>query len=123
MSRTAVAGALRGDLVLSAVNIDLGRDVSDEVKRYLPVAEQLGRAFVGLARGLSDQIVVRAEGRIAQFGLRPLKLAVLKGLMEAVSSEPVSYVNAPVSPRNAGSRRPRVDRAGGGVRVRGEDLR
>lgn len=92
---TAVASALRGELVLSAVNVDLGRDVADEVKRYLPVAEQLGRAFVGLARGLGDQIVVRAEGRIAQFGLRPLKLAVLKGLMEAVSSEPVSYVNAP----------------------------
>jgi D-3-phosphoglycerate dehydrogenase / 2-oxoglutarate reductase len=91
----AVAAALRGELVLSAVNVDLGRDVADEVKRYLPVAEQLGRAFVGLARGLGDQIVVRAEGRIAQFGLRPLKLAVLKGLMEAVSTEPVSYVNAP----------------------------
>lgn len=91
----AVAAALRGDLVLSAVNVDLGRDVAEEVRRYLPVAEQLGRAFVGLARGLSDQIVVRAEGRVAQFGLRPLKLAVLKGLMEAVSTEPVSYVNAP----------------------------
>lgn len=91
----AVAAALRGDLVLSAVNVDLGRDVAEEVRRYLPVAEQLGRAFVGLARGLGDQIVVRAEGRIAQFGLRPLKLAVLKGLMEAVSTEPVSYVNAP----------------------------
>ncbi|MFP5331767.1 MAG: phosphoglycerate dehydrogenase [Acidimicrobiia bacterium] len=91
----AVASALRGELVLSAVNVDLGRDVADEVKRYLPVAEQLGRAFVGLARGLGDQIVVRAEGRIAQYGLRPIKLAVLKGLMEAVSTEPVSYVNAP----------------------------
>ncbi|MDX1449547.1 MAG: NAD(P)-dependent oxidoreductase, partial [Acidimicrobiia bacterium] len=92
---SAVAAALRGELVLSAVNVDLGRDVADEVKRFLPVAEQLGRAFVGLARGLGDQIVVRAEGRIAQFGLRPIKLAVLKGLMEAVSTEPVSYVNAP----------------------------
>ncbi|HSJ27310.1 MAG TPA: phosphoglycerate dehydrogenase [Acidimicrobiia bacterium] len=92
---SAVAAALGGELVLSAVNVDLGRDVADEVKRYLPVAEQLGRAFVGLARGLGDQIVVRAEGRIAQHGLRPLKLAVLKGLMEAVSTEPVSYVNAP----------------------------
>ncbi len=91
----AVVAALRGELVLSAVNVDLGRDVAEEVRRYLPVAEQLGRAFVGLARGLSDQIVVRAEGRIAQFGLRPLKLAVLKGLMEQVSTEPVSYVNAP----------------------------
>ncbi len=91
----AVAAALHGELVLSAVNVDLGRDVAEEVRRLLPVAEQLGRAFVGLARGLGDQIVVRAEGRIAQFGLRPLKLAVLKGLMEAVSTEPVTYVNAP----------------------------
>lgn len=92
---SAVMAALHGDLVLSAVNVDLGRDVGDEVKRYLPVAEQLGRAFVGLARGLGDQLVVRAEGRIARHGLRPLKLAVMKGLMEAVSTEPVSYVNAP----------------------------
>jgi D-3-phosphoglycerate dehydrogenase / 2-oxoglutarate reductase len=91
----AVAAALHGELVLSAVNIDLGRDVSDEVRRFLPLVEQLGRAFVALAHGLGDQIVVRAEGKIARFGLRPLKLAVLKGLMEAVSTDPVTYVNAP----------------------------
>lgn len=90
----AVAAALRGDLVLSAVNVDLGRDVADEVRRFLPLAELLGKTFVALARGLSGTIVVRAEGKIARHGLQPLKLAVLKGLMEAVSTEPVSYVNA-----------------------------
>lgn len=91
----AVAAALRGELVPSAVNVDLGREVSDEVRSFLGVAERLGRAFVGLARGVPGTLTVRAEGRLAGDELRPLHLAVLKGLLQAVSTEPVSYVNAP----------------------------
>jgi D-3-phosphoglycerate dehydrogenase / 2-oxoglutarate reductase len=91
----AVAAALRGELVLSAVNVDLGREVSEDVRAFLPLAERLGRAFVGLAQGLPTHLQVRAEGRIASQGLRPLQLAVLKGALQAVSTEPVSFVNAP----------------------------
>ncbi len=90
----AVAAALRGELVLTAVNVDLGRDVSDEVRAFLPVAENLGRAFVALGAGLSGPLVIRAEGKIAGQELKPLRLAVLKGALSAVSTEPVSYVNA-----------------------------
>ena len=91
----AVAGALRGELVLSAVNVDIGSDVSDEVRRFLPLAEHLGRVFVGIARGLPDRLTVRAEGRLAEQPVRPLGLAALKGALSAVSSVTVSYVNAP----------------------------
>lgn len=90
----AVAAALRGELVLSAVNVDLGREVSDEVSAFLPVAEQLGRAFVGISGGMAGRIVLRAQGRIAGHELRPLKLALLKGALSGFSTEPVSYVNA-----------------------------
>ncbi len=90
----AVAAALRGELVPSAVNVDLGREVTEEVRAFLPVAENLGRAFVGLGEGLSGRLLIRAEGKIAGHELRPLKLAVLKGALSAVSTEPVSYVNA-----------------------------
>jgi D-3-phosphoglycerate dehydrogenase len=89
----AVAAALRGDLVLSAVNIDLGREVAEEVREYLPVAEQLGRVFMGLAGGTSDQIRVAAAGRLGGVEVRPLGLAVLKGGLGAVSTQAVSYVN------------------------------
>ena len=89
----AVAAALRGDLVLSAVNIDLGREVAEEVREYLPVAEQLGRVFMGLAGGAPDQIRVAAAGRLGGVEVRPLGLAVLKGGLGAVSSQAVSYVN------------------------------
>jgi D-3-phosphoglycerate dehydrogenase len=91
----AVAAALRGELVLSAVNVDIGADVTEEVRPFLPLAEQLGRIFVGVARGLPDRLTVRIEGRLARFPVRPLRLAALKGALSAVSSVPVSYVNAP----------------------------
>jgi D-3-phosphoglycerate dehydrogenase len=89
----AVAAALRGDLVLSAVNIDLGREVAEEVREYLPVAEQLGRVFIGLAGATSDQIRVSAAGRLGSVEVRPLGLAVLKGGLGAVTTQAVSYVN------------------------------
>ncbi len=90
----AVAAALGGELVQSAVNVDLGSDVMDEVRPFLPLAEHLGRVFVGVARGLPDRLSVRAEGRIGEYPIGPLRLAVLKGALSAVSSATVSYVNA-----------------------------
>ncbi len=91
----AVAAALRGELVLSAVNVDLGREVTEEVQAYLPLAEQMGKAIVGLAGHMSGRVTLRAEGKIATHELRPLKLALLKGALSGYSTEPVSYVNAP----------------------------
>jgi D-3-phosphoglycerate dehydrogenase len=90
----AVAAALRGELVLSAVNVDLGREVTDDVQAFLPLAEMLGRAVIGLAGRLSGPVTLRAEGKIADQELRPLQLAFLKGALSGYSTEPVSYVNA-----------------------------
>ncbi len=91
---SAVAAALAGELVLSAVNVDLGREVTDDVRAFLPLAERLGRVFVRLARDLSTSITLRAEGRLAEQDLKPIRLAVVKGLLSGVSAEPVTYVNA-----------------------------
>ena len=91
----AVAAALRGELVLSAVNVDLGREVADEVRAYMPLMEDLGRVFVSLAKGLPAEILLHAEGRIAENELRPLRLAALRGALSGSTSEPVTYVNAP----------------------------
>ncbi|MDP8959117.1 MAG: phosphoglycerate dehydrogenase [Actinomycetota bacterium] len=100
----AVAAALRGELVPSAVNVDLGREVSEEVRPYLPLVEQMGRVLVGLARGLPERLEVRAEGRLAEHPVRPLALAALKGLLASVTSAPVSYVNAPQLAESRGLR-------------------
>jgi D-3-phosphoglycerate dehydrogenase len=97
-----VASALAGDLVLSAVNLDLGRELSEDVREFLPIAEQLGRVFIGLAGGVPDQLRVTARGRLALSEVRPLGLAVLKGGLAAVSTEPVSFVNVQSMAHNRG---------------------
>ncbi len=91
----SVAAALRGELVLSAVNVDLGSSVPEEVAEYLPVGEQLGRVFTALAGGLPERLTVRMAGRIGADEVRPLTLAVLKGALSAITSRAVTYVNAP----------------------------
>ncbi len=91
----AVAAALRGELVLSAVNVDMGTSVPDDVAAILPTAEQLGQIFTFLAEGLPDKLIVRAEGRIGSGEMRPITLAVLKGALSVVSSRTITYVNAP----------------------------
>jgi len=92
---TAVAAALRGELVMSAVNIDLGSSVPDDVAELLPVAEHLGQVFTALAGGLPDRLIVRAAGRVGAGETRPVTLAVLRGAISVVSSRAVTYVNAP----------------------------
>jgi D-3-phosphoglycerate dehydrogenase len=92
---TAVAAALRGELVASAVNVDFAGEVHEEVAPFLPVAEHLGATFVALAGRLPGHLVLRVEGQLAAHPGRPLVLAALKGALAAVSDAPVSFVNAP----------------------------
>jgi D-3-phosphoglycerate dehydrogenase len=100
----AVADALRGELVTTAVNLDLGRDVPDELAAFLPVAERLGGVLVALAQGLPGTLAVRAEGRLADLPVRPLALAAIKGVVARVTDQPVSFVNAPALAEARGMR-------------------
>lgn len=91
---TAVANALAGELVLTAVNVDLGREVSPEVRAFLPLVENLARVFVGIAKGLPPTVTLRLEGRIAEHPATPLRLAALKGALAEATTDTVSFVNA-----------------------------
>lgn len=100
----AVAEALSGQLVLSAVNLDLGATVSDEVKPFISLAEQLGRIFAIQAKGLPNDLIVTAKGRLADEPVRPLALSALKGALAGSTEEAVSYVNAPLIAASKGVR-------------------
>jgi D-3-phosphoglycerate dehydrogenase / 2-oxoglutarate reductase len=71
------------------------RDVSDTVRGFMGLAEQLGRFFVGLHDGLPDAIDMEYQGELAAEGTGILTLSVLKGIFGGSTEEPVSYVNAP----------------------------
>jgi D-3-phosphoglycerate dehydrogenase len=86
--------ALAGDFVPFAVNV-AATEVSETVRPFLPLAEQLGRCFACLNDGLPDKLEVEYQGGLAGATTAILTLAVLKGVFAAGTEEPVSYVNAP----------------------------
>ncbi|HSG80102.1 MAG TPA: phosphoglycerate dehydrogenase [Acidimicrobiia bacterium] len=100
----SVVESLAGELVTTAVNIDLGRDVPEDILPFLPLAERLGATFVSLAGGLPKRLTVHVEGRLAEFPSRPIALAALRGALQMVSDAPVSYVNAPLLAERHGVR-------------------
>jgi D-3-phosphoglycerate dehydrogenase len=87
--------ALEGELVPDAVNV-AGGVIDPSVRPGLPLMEKLGQVFAGLATHAIAAIDVEIRGEIAQFDVSALKLAALKGVFSAISSEQVSYVNAPL---------------------------
>jgi D-3-phosphoglycerate dehydrogenase / 2-oxoglutarate reductase len=86
--------ALDGDFVPYAVNV-AATDVSDAVRPFMGLAEQLGRFFVGLHDGLPDGLEMEYQGDLASEGTGILTLSALKGIFAGTTEEPVSYVNAP----------------------------
>jgi D-3-phosphoglycerate dehydrogenase len=87
--------ALEGELVPDAVNV-AGGAIDESVRPGLPLMEKLGQVFAGLANHAIAAIDVEVRGEIVAHDVSALKLAALKGVFSAISSEQVSYVNAPL---------------------------
>ncbi len=88
--------ALQGEFVPDAVNVQAGGVVAEEVRPGLPLAEKLGRVFTAVAGGLAQSVTVDVRGKLAEFDVSVLQLAVLKGVFSDVIEEQVTYVNAPL---------------------------
>ena len=93
--------ALAGDFVPFAVNVAAG-EVSEAVRPFMGLAEQLGRFFGGLHEGSPSKIEIGFHGGLAGSGTKILTLSVLKGLFASTTDEPVSYVNAPALAESRG---------------------
>jgi D-3-phosphoglycerate dehydrogenase len=88
--------ALQGEFVPDAVNVQAGGVVAEDVRPGLPLAEKLGRVFTSVAGGLAQSVTVDVRGKLAEFDVAVLQLAVLKGVFSDVVEEQVTYVNAPL---------------------------
>jgi D-3-phosphoglycerate dehydrogenase len=93
--------ALAGEFVPFAVNLAV-TEAHDSLRPFLPLAERLGGLFGSLVDELPPVIEVAVEGEIGAHDTRIIGLAVLKGVFAGVSSEPVTYVNAPQRARDSG---------------------
>ncbi|MGH8929481.1 MAG: ACT domain-containing protein, partial [Egibacteraceae bacterium] len=91
----AVAAALAGEFVPSAVNVAVA-SVAEAVRPFMPLAEKLGRLFTALQQGVVSHLTVEYLGKVAQEDTQAVTLSALKGLLTDVVHEPVTYVNAPL---------------------------
>ncbi|MCP4085023.1 MAG: phosphoglycerate dehydrogenase [Actinomycetia bacterium] len=85
--------ALGGEFVPFAVNVD-ATEAPELVRGFLPLAEQLGALFASFAGRVPPVLDVSFEGEIGGYDTGLAALSLVKGLIDRVSDQPVSYVNA-----------------------------
>jgi D-3-phosphoglycerate dehydrogenase len=91
-----VLDALRGDDYRNVVNMPFLPGLDFEATRpYMVLAERMGKAFHTLARSRVRRVAVEYRGE--ETGLiKPLTVALLKGILTPILSDYVNYINAPV---------------------------
>ncbi len=90
-----VLDVLEGRSALYAVNAPLlTPETARAIGPYLPLAEILGRFFAQFSRGGVKTLTLEIAGELAEHDGSPLTAAVLRGLLETVTTERVNLVNA-----------------------------
>jgi D-3-phosphoglycerate dehydrogenase / 2-oxoglutarate reductase len=91
-----VIDALRGDNFRNVVNLPFADGVDyRSLAPYMTLAEKLGSLQMQLIHGRIDRLEVEFRGEEVEAHVKPLTVALLKGLLAPVLSDAVNYVNAP----------------------------
>jgi D-3-phosphoglycerate dehydrogenase len=91
-----VLAALRGEDFRNAVNmpvVDAG--VFRVLRPYLRLAEKLGSLQMQLSEGRIKRIEVEFQGDEVSAYVKPLTVALLKGLLDPITDTSVNYISAP----------------------------
>ncbi len=91
-----VVDALHGVDFRNAVNMPVvDGHVLKELRPFLAMAEHLGSLQTQLAEDAITKVEVAIEGEVIDEYIKPITVAILKGLLEPVPTGSVNYVNAP----------------------------
>ena len=98
-----IVAVLRGGFPRAAVNAPLILPETLKVLQpYMRLVEQMGRLYTQLQPGPLNQIELSCSGDIANYDLRPLQAALIKGLLESVSDAHVNMINAQLLAKQRG---------------------
>ncbi|MDP3014034.1 MAG: phosphoglycerate dehydrogenase [Candidatus Subteraquimicrobiales bacterium] len=98
-----VVAALKGEFVSNAVNIPIAAPETLEALRpFLPLTEILGKLYVRLLDGHVGSLDIDYAGELGRYDTSLLTVAVLKGIFESATQEPITYVNAPIVAKERG---------------------
>ncbi|MFQ5867505.1 MAG: phosphoglycerate dehydrogenase [bacterium] len=88
---------LNKGIVRNAVNMpELDPEKMKTLGPYIGLCEKLGRLQAQIGEGGFTQIVVQYSGEILHHEIKPLTIALLKGLLEPILEREVNFVNAPL---------------------------
>lgn len=100
-----VLAVLHGRPARYAVNMPITQpEALGNLLPYLDLAERMGRLGGQLVCGQLGGIEITYWGEIGAQDTRPLRAAVIKGLLERITEEPVNLVNAHLVARSRGLR-------------------
>lgn len=89
--------------IRNAVNIpSVSADLLPGIQPYMNLAERLGSFLAQTFEGGIEEVTIEYRGDVAKLLPEPIKIAVLKGLLEPILQETVNLVNAPVIARDRG---------------------
>jgi D-3-phosphoglycerate dehydrogenase / 2-oxoglutarate reductase len=91
-----VIDALRGFNFRNVVNLPFADGVDyRSLAPYMTLAEKIGSLQMQLIHGRVDRLELEFRGEEVEAHVKPLTVALLKGLLAPVLSDAVNYVNAP----------------------------
>jgi D-3-phosphoglycerate dehydrogenase len=91
-----VIDALRGINFRNVVNLPFAEGVDyRSLAPYMTLAEKLGSLQMQLIHGRIDRVEVEFRGEEVEAHVKPLTVALLKGMLAPILSDTVNYVNAP----------------------------
>jgi D-3-phosphoglycerate dehydrogenase len=95
---------LRHGIIQDAVNVpSISPEQMEVLGPYLSLAEKLGSLQAQLLTSAPRQVEIEYAGDVADYDVKPLTLAVLRGLLRSLlASDVVNYVNAPTIARERG---------------------
>lgn len=98
-----IVSVLRGGFPRAAVNAPLILpETLQFLEPYMRLVEQMGRLYTQLQPGPLGKIELSCSGEIANYDLRPLQAALIKGLLESVSDAHVNMINAQLLAKQRG---------------------
>lgn len=98
-----VLDALKERAIRNAVNIpNLDPEAYKVLKPWILLAEKIGSLHTQFFKGSLKHVSVRYGGEVAKYDVRPLTLAVIKGLLSPICGDTVNFVNAQTVARERG---------------------
>jgi len=98
-----VKDALLGRGIRNAINIpSVEPELLKNIEPHIRLAEKIGSLQTQLIEGHIKQVKIKYVGDIINYNLKPVTIALVKGMLEPILQETVNYVNALVMAHERG---------------------